>query len=264
MVLIASDSGQPIDKISLLNFTSSDNINGYDLTKNIVIHDLPEDSGLSACRNYLLNQTTTPFFFLLDDDFELEEDSHLDILLELIYTYQYIDIIAGKIPEDIRDFNDFSGVFLRYGQTLQLVNNVSDASKDLLLFPQSANEEVNDENPCRRVDFVPNVFMGRRETFRSIRWDDEFKVGEHEDFFLRFAEADRHVYTCRFINVHHRQIPWWKRKDEPYFEKRARVHKYFEKMLKKHNLKRLMTFNYVNVDLDRNCFGTCDDDIKNN
>jgi hypothetical protein len=40
------------------------------------------------------------FFFLLDDDFELGEDIHLDILLELIYTHQNIDIIAGKIPED--------------------------------------------------------------------------------------------------------------------------------------------------------------------
>jgi hypothetical protein len=39
-------------------------------------------------------------FFLLDDDFKLGEDSHLDILLELIYTHQNIDIIAGKIPED--------------------------------------------------------------------------------------------------------------------------------------------------------------------
>jgi hypothetical protein len=64
-----------------------------------------------------LNKTITPFFFLLDDDFEFEEDSHLDILFEIFYTYQHIDIIAGKIPEDIREFHDFSSVFLRYGQT---------------------------------------------------------------------------------------------------------------------------------------------------
>jgi hypothetical protein len=73
-----------------------------------------------------LNKTRTPFLFLLDDDFEFEEDSHLDILFELIYTYQHIDIIAGKIPEDNREFHDFSGVFLRYGRTLALVYNVSE------------------------------------------------------------------------------------------------------------------------------------------
>jgi hypothetical protein len=249
-ILIASDSGKSVDKTKLLNFTSSDNINGYDLTNTIVIYDLPEDSGLSKCRNYLVNKTTTTFFFLLDDDFELEEDSHLDILLELIYTYQHIDIIAGKIPEDIRDFNDFSGIFLRYNQTLELVNNAPEGRREQMLFPRSVDKKVNDGSGCRQVDFVPNVFMGRTVSFRSVRWDDDFKVGEHEDFFVRFGQASRNVYTCQYINVHHRQIAWWRKVKEPYFKKRARVHKYFEKMLKKYNLKRLITFNYLNVDLD--------------
>ena len=74
---------------------------------------MPEDSGLSICRNYLMNITTTPFFFLLDDDFVFEEDSHLHLLLELIYTHRHIDIIAEKLPEDIKTFNDYSGVYLR-------------------------------------------------------------------------------------------------------------------------------------------------------
>jgi hypothetical protein len=249
-ILIASDSGQPFDKTAFLNFTSSDNINGYDLTDTIVISDLPEDSGLSKCRNYIVNKTTTPFFFLLDDDYELGEDSHLDILLELIYTYRHIDIIAGKIPETIRDFNDFSGIFLRYNQTLELVHNASEDRREQMLFLRSANKKVNDESGCRQVDFVPNVFMGRTETFRSVRWDDDFKVGEHEDFFIQFGQANRNVYTCRYINVHHRQKPWWEKANDPYYKKRVRVFKYFKKMLKKYGLKRLVTFNYLNIDLD--------------
>jgi hypothetical protein len=110
MILIASDSRQRVDQTTLLNLTSSDNIKGYDVTNTIVIYDLPEDSGLSKYRNYLLNKTTTPFFFLLDDDFEFE-DSHLGILFEIIYTYQHIDIMAEKIPEDIREFQDFQVYF---------------------------------------------------------------------------------------------------------------------------------------------------------
>jgi hypothetical protein len=43
---------------------------------------------------------------------------------------------------------------------------------------------MNDGSRCRQVDFVPNVLMGRTEAFRSVRWDDDFKFGEHEDFFL--------------------------------------------------------------------------------
>jgi hypothetical protein len=250
-ILIASDSGQTIDKTVFLNFTSPDNIKGYNLGKTIYIYDLPEDSGLSKCRNYLVKKTTTPFFFLLDDDFELEEDSHLDILLELIYTYQHIDIVAGKIPEDIRDFNDFSGMFLRYGRTLELVYNVSNDRKDQMLFSRSVKGKMNNGNPCRHVDFVPNVFMGRTEAVGSVLWDDDLKIGEHEDFFLRFSQSNRNVYSCRYIHVHHRQIPWWKKVDN-YSKRRMRVFKYFEKMLMKYNLKRLITFNYVRVNLDEN------------
>jgi hypothetical protein len=249
-ILIASDSGQPIDKTAFLNFTSFDNISGYDLSKTIFIYDLPEDSGLSTSRNYMLEKTTTPFFFLLDDDFEFEEDSHLDILLELIYTYQHIDIIAGKIPEDVQISNDFSGIFLRYNQTLELVHNASEGRKDHILFPRPAEVKMNDGSRCRQVDFVPNVFMGRTEAVRSISWDDDFKLGEHEDFFLRFRQANRKVYSCRYINVHHHQIRWWEEANNAYFKKRSRVYKYFEKMLKKYDLKRLVTFGSLLVHLD--------------
>jgi hypothetical protein len=251
-VLIASDSGQKIDKVAFLNFTLFNNIQGYDLLKTLFIHNMPEDSGLSTCRNYLVNITKTPFFFLFDDDFELEEDSHLDLLLELIYTHPHIDIIAGKIPEDIRDFKDFSGIFLVYNETLELVSHVPYGRKDQVLFHRSSNEKVDKTNPCRQVDFVPNVFMGRTESVRSVYWYDDFKVGEHEDFFLRFGQANRTVYSCDFIHVHHHQIPWWKKADKSYYLKRTRAYRYFEQMLMNHNLKRLIVFDYVHVDLDKN------------
>ncbi len=81
-----------------------------------------ESSGLSTSRNYLSNKTTTLVFFLLNDDFELEDDSDLHLSLEIIYPCQRIDIVAGKIPDDIRICNDFSGIFLHDAQTLELVH----------------------------------------------------------------------------------------------------------------------------------------------
>jgi hypothetical protein len=249
-VRIASDSGQQIDKVALLNFTSSDNIKGYDLMKTLFIYNMPEDSGLSTCRNYLVNITKTPFFFLFDDDFELEEDSHLDLLLEVLYTHPHIDIIAGKIPEDIKIFNDYSGLFLVYNQTLELVPHVPYGRKDQVLFYRSSNEKVDKTNPCRQVDFVPNVFMGRTQSVRSVYWYDDFKLGEHEDFFLRFGQANRTVYSCDYIHVHHHQIPWWQRVNDTYYQKRARVYEYYKKMLVMHELKRIITFGTTNMDLD--------------
>lgn len=257
-VHIASDWGQSIDKNAFFNFTSSNNIDGFSLNSTVSLHNLPDDSGLSFCRNHLVNVTSTPFFFLMDDDFTIEEDSHIDFLFEFIYAYKHIDIVAGKIPEDIIAFNDFSGIFLRYNQTLELTHNVSAQLKHRALFNREAekanNRDVN--NPCRQVDFVPNVFMGRKSSFHSVGWDNYFKLGEHEDFFMRFGHSNRTVYTCRFIQVHHHQEPWWRKVNSTYFPRRARVHTFFRDMLIKHNLKRLITFNYTNVDLDKNATKT--------
>ena len=244
---IGSDSGENIDKEKFLDFISSEGIRGNDIRNTIYIHDLPKDAGLSYCRNYMLNVTWTPFFFLIDDDFIFEEDSHLDLLLEIIYTSSHIDIVAGKIPEDIKNFQDFSGIFLRYNQTLELAYNAPVGKEDRILFDRPVKKEV-----CTRVDFVPNVFMGRTESVQSIGWSDYFKVGEHEDFFLRFGEANRSVYTCEYINVHHHQIAWWKKTNSTYYAKRGRIFEYFKDMLKKYKLKRLITFGHTNVDLNAN------------
>jgi hypothetical protein len=188
-------------------------------------------------------------FFLLDDDFILEEDSHLDLLLEIIYTHQHIDIIAGKIPEAIRNFKDFSGIFLQYNQTLELAHNVTNDRLDQVMFHRSSKGKLNASNPCRQVDFVPNVFMGRTKSVQSMNWNSRFKVEEHEDFFLRFGQANGSVYTCTYVHVHHHQIPWWKKKQNSYYKKRTRAYKYFEEMLNNHNLKKLIVFNFTHIDL---------------
>ena len=248
-VHIASDSGKTIDVDSLFNFTANDGMVGDEIKKNAIVHDLPEDSGLSSSRNYLVKATKTPFFFLLDDDFELQEDSHLDLLLETIYTYPHIDIIAGKIPEDMSIYYDYAGVFLHFNQTIELILQVPDHRKNQILYPQRSSKELNIGNPCRQVDFVPNVFMGRTDTVQLVPWDDELKLGEHEDFFIRFGQANRTVYTCDYIKVHHIQVHWWLQHDHPYYQKRARVFNYVKKMLKKHNCRRLISFGITNAEL---------------
>ena len=248
-IRIASDSGKKIDVDALLHFTTKDYITGRDLKKSVIVHDLPEDSGLSSSRNYLVKATKTPFFFLLDDDFELQEDAHLDILLEVIYTYKHIDIVAVKIPEDIKIYYDYAGVFLRYNQTIELVQHVPEGRESQILYPRTINATENIGNPCRQVDFVPNVFMGRTDAVGGVLWDDELKLAEHEDFFLRFRQANRTVYTCDHIIVHHIQVHWWLNREHPYYKKRARVFDYYKKMLRKHNVKRLISFGITNFNL---------------
>ena len=233
---IGSDLGQPFNRSGFLEFVASEH------NASIFIYDLPNDSGVSFCRNALVNLTRTPFFFLLDDDFVFDNDSHLDFLLEILQTSSQIDIIAGKIPEDIVSYNDYSGVFLSYNQTLELTGKSAE-NRDLLFRPSAKTN-----NPCEEVDFVPNVFLARTEAVQSVGWNNRYKIGEHEDFFLRFRQSNRTVFSCRFIHVHHHQKLWWKMKEHSYYLKRARVYHYFKEMLKVHGYKRFITFKFTHVD----------------
>ena len=246
---VASDSGEPIAKRLFLNSTHFDHLTRRRLSRTLAIHNLPHDSGLSACRNDLVDRTSTPFFFIVDDDFVVNGESHLDLLLELIYSHPSIDIIAGKIPEDMQTFHDYSGVFLRYNQTLELTHDLPAELAQHALFPRGRRNS-DDSNPCRQVDFVPNAFLGRTRSVASVGWDEQFKVGEHEDFFIRFGQANRTVFTCPYIHVHHYQEPWWKKVRSPYYQQRARVYQFYQQMLLKHHLKRLITFDLLNMDLE--------------
>lgn len=235
---IGSDLGQPFNRSAFLAFVASQH------HASIFIHDFADDSGVAFCRNALVNLTRTPFLFLLDDDFVFENDSHVDFLLEMLHTSPTIDIIAGKIPEDIVSYNDYSGVFLSYNQTLELTRKSAE-NRDLLFRP-SVKIETN--RPCEEVDFVPNVFLARTRAVQSVGWNSRYKTGEHEDFFLRFRQANRTVLTCRFIDVHHHQTPWWKTTNTAYFQKRARVYHYFKEMLKAHGYKKFIAFKFVHID----------------
>ncbi|CAF2382267.1 unnamed protein product [Rotaria sp. Silwood2] len=192
---------QSIYQNILLNLISSDDTKGYSSNKITFIYNIPENNGQSISYNYLVNATSTPFFFLINNNFTIEEYPHIDLLLELIYTYKHIDIIAGQTSENIEELNNFSSFFPGNNQTQELQHDISEDKQDQDLFIPSFDDKVDPDktNPCHQVDFLPDVFMGRKESLRSIDWDIFFQSKEDEDFFIRSDQASRTVYTCQFI-----------------------------------------------------------------
>lgn len=151
---------------------------------------VPYDLGLSASRNRLVSMAQSEFVFYSDDDFELDWDSRLEVLLEHLIQYN-ADIAAGKIPEAGHD----------YSGTISIV----DAGTTLQLDPTP----IETIGACQRVDFVPNVFMARRTSLAFVQWDPDLKLGEHEDFFLRAQQQQQlRVLTCAYVHVHHRRENW--------------------------------------------------------
>ena len=199
------------------------------------------DVGLSAARNDLVAAASTEYVFLMDDDFTVGVSTHLDYLLRILEASPsggQIDIASTVIPSDAENFSfNFRGF-------------ISEENGDLSLGPGSHGSIFG----CSSVDFVPNVFMARRSTLARVKWDNDLKLGEHENFFLRAKKAGVRIVSCDHAEVIHHQKQWWSgspsQGDEDYVVKRKRVYDYFKIALRKAGLKRLISFGTVMASVD--------------
>jgi GT2 family glycosyltransferase len=137
---------------------------------------LPEDIGLSAGRNALLDRVETPYFLLLDDDWQLFRKTKIEKLTQLVDQGE-LDIAAGnhiKIKRKLGFFNrrklqPYHGIFDFHDNKLHLIRGGRETGKDYLL-----------------CDIVHNFFVARVDTIRALgAWDPELHINEHEEFFVR-------------------------------------------------------------------------------
>jgi GT2 family glycosyltransferase len=200
---------------------------------------LPYDVGLSAGRNRMIERIRTPYFLTLDDDFKCDTNSRIEELLHALETVdevsgQKYDVAAGKNPVDEDKFHlDFCGML-----------NVK--NKTLYLEPGTYGSHQG----CHHVDFVPNLFLARTDLVQKegLRWDEDLKLGEHEDFFLKAKARGVKVLTCPSVSFHHEQVEHWKRKTA-YDKMRNRVYDFWKDSLRKHDLERMVSFGTVMMDL---------------
>ena len=188
--------------------------------KRLKIHELTYDVGLSFSRNYMISAAETPYVFLIDDDFFVN-DVQFDILLMALINDK-ADIAGVQIFEDLKSGLDYSGMleiaYSNYGQFLKFRLG-----------------EYEGTGQCRHKDLVPNIFLAKRDSLLRVKWDRSLKLGEHEDFFLRARAGGLKTVSCPGISVHHEQDRWWDRKDG-YSMSRRRVYPYMQDMLDKRNL----------------------------
>jgi len=129
------------------------------------------DGGLSKGRNAIISHVKTPFVTLLDDDFVFNEKesprvllNHICFVLTVLQTRQY-DLIGGCTLQPC----------LRYRLSKQDPHHLNIIS----------HEYVQGGPKVQSADMVDNFFVARATKLRNILWDENLKVGEHEDFFIR-------------------------------------------------------------------------------
>jgi len=143
---------------------------------------MPFDQGLSAGRNFLVEHTDTEYCVILDDDFVMEDADTLEHLvsqLELDY-----DIVGGRLKLTNGRLQHYEGWMHQEGRVLYMIRLTS-------------------EGPTVPMQIVLNFLAARTQALRDVRWDDELKVCEHEEYFWRArAHGVRVGYTPRSTARH--------------------------------------------------------------
>lgn len=143
------------------------------------------DVGLAAGRNILVDAVETPYVLLLDDDFILNEQSHIEKLVDALEWGRF-DLAGGCID------SAYSYLALRSPGKLEIKPDVP------CFGPASRQPDYEaDGLSCFQTDFINNFFLGRVSALKEVKWDPRLKLGEHEDFYLRVQDKGLRVGVCR-------------------------------------------------------------------
>jgi len=174
---------------------------------------LPEDIGVSAGRNALLERVQTPYFLLLDDDLEFFRKTKIGKLAQLVDQGE-LDIAAGNYVNIKRK------LFFIHRRRLQPYDGLFDFQDNQLRLVRGSHYQGKDYLLC---DITHNFFVARTDTIRALgSWDPELHNNEHEEFFVRAWRqglrvgyrpdvmilhwASRPAGYCKFRNRSYHQI----------------------------------------------------------
>ena len=159
-VVIADDSKIPLD------------IKGDNLE---IVH-LPFNSGLSVGLNKALDRVTTPYIVRMDDDEVLTPFSNFHNHLRFLMKNEEIDLVAVSYITTPR-CRSHTVISKRYfSQSMDI------APKPLKIEHMT---KIDDEHIV--VGKPPNIFIARTDAVKSIGYDNNIRMLDHNEFFFRAA-----------------------------------------------------------------------------
>lgn len=191
------------------------------LTDKVEVIYTEKDIGLSAGRNILLDNCDTEFFVLLDDDFIFTEETNIIRLIRALEVYD-LDIAAGAVY-DVGPSAQKKDQPRTFFGCLNLVND-----QELVI---STGKIRRTQNNIPLYDLVLNFFASRTDRLKEIRWNDELKLGEHLDFFMRAKQANLSISYFPDVIVNHYRDHSMNTEDYKSYRRRAdEFHKKFKTM----------------------------------
>ena len=187
---------------------------------NVEYYFVEPNSGLSKNRNFLVNKVKEEYIFIGDDDFTFTNKTKIKIMQEILDENKTIGIVGGELSE-----------------TSNYCHRLIWDNKKKIVYMIQIDEEflyTKKNHKFMYTDLVLNFFLAKKEVLKECKWDDDLKLAEHLEYFLRFKETKWKVaYTPNVFAIHDRERP------DDYIEYRHQAKKYYKIMLKKYNMKDL-------------------------
>lgn len=178
--------------------------------EDIHVFELPHDCGVSYGRNYLVQRVKTPFFVLLDDDFEFDENTNIQKGLEMLKKYD-VDILGGYF----RNYHQINSPFDIIKFIIKFLIGRIPANYNYLgyITYNKNTAEIyfkyyTDRFPeFERADIVHNFFIAKTDVILSRNlWDESLKIHEHTPFFLKAKLNGLRVAFTNCMSVKHKPL----------------------------------------------------------
>jgi glycosyltransferase involved in cell wall biosynthesis len=191
------------------------------IQENVKYFKVPFDTGLSAGRNFAINNIDTEYFLLLDDDFLFNEETKIETFYNILENTN-IDIIGG----DVKYLN---GRMMQYDGILYLDN------KRILHCKKDYYEIKDNYKTC---DIVLNFFLARTKKIKEVGgWDERLKLAEHTAFFWNHKGKIKVAYTNKVLILHDPE------RTGDYINYRNRARSFFDEYMVRENIRGIMNCN---------------------
>ena len=195
---------------------------------------LPFDSGLSAGRNAMVDKAKNPFILLLDDDFVFTEQTDINKFYKILKSDKEIGIVGGSCIEGDKEVHYECNLDFNNG----VLKQISDGDKWKLV----------DGVKAKKTQCVLNFFLARKRCLKENAWDNNLKLGEHTDFFLRLSRTNWQVYYTPEVKIVHDK----NRNIGDYAEFRNRGFDYTIDMFKKNKIQKMISITGAVKELQQN------------
>jgi len=196
-IFIADDSKEPLKELG-----------------NATILQLPYSSGLSYGRNCLLKEVSTKYILLADDDFVFTRNTDLTIPYNILESTD-IDVVGIDL--------------LDYGWMTRIYRGSYEIKNNSLIQYQNKPYGYHCDYPM--YHYVLNCFVAKSDVIKDVLWDEELKLYEHDDFFLRLKNKKVMISHTDRISIDHIQ-----QLTDDYMEIRSNTDPYKEKFFKKYHI----------------------------